>query len=56
METEVSEYALIAIISIMTEKKKIYLVEFHSCIFKAIKFNYNMRNKELLAVFKVFYK
>jgi len=36
------------------EEKKVYLIIFHSYMFKATKLNYNIHNKELLVVFKVF--
>ena len=35
-------------------EEKVYSVAFHSCTFKATELNYDMYNKELLAVFKVF--
>jgi len=54
METGVSEYALIAILSIITEEKEVHLVTFYSCMFKAVKLNYNIYNKELFVVFKAF--
>jgi len=55
METNILDYALIAILLIMMEKKKVYLVTFHSYIFKAIELNYNIYNKKLLIIFEVFY-
>jgi len=39
----------------MMEEKEVYLVAFHSCIFKAIELNYNIYDKELLMIFKAFY-
>ena len=55
VETNASEYTLIAIFSIITKEKKIHSVIFHSCIFKAIELSYNIYNKELLTVLKAFY-
>ena len=55
VETDTSEYILTAIFSIMIEEKKVYLVTFYSCTFKATKLNYDIYNKELLVVFKAFY-
>ena len=54
METDISDYALITILSIM-EEKEIYLVVFHSYIFKATELNYNMYDKKLLTVFEAFH-
>ena len=50
-----SEYVLTAILLVITEEKEVYSVIFHSCIFKPIKLNYNLYNKELFAMFKAFY-
>jgi len=50
-----SEYVLAAILLVITEEKEVYSVIFHSCIFKPIKLNYNLYNKELFAMFKAFY-
>jgi len=55
VETNTSEYALIAIYLIMTEEKEIHPVTFYFYTFKATELNYNMYNKELLIVFKVFH-
>jgi len=55
METGASEYALTAILSIITEEKEVHLVAFYSCMFKAAKLSYNTYDKELFAVFKAFY-
>jgi len=55
VETDVLEYTLTAILSIMTEEKKVYLVAFHSCLFKAMELNYNIYNKELLIMFEAFH-
>jgi len=52
VETNISKYTLIAILLILTEE--VHLVVFHSCSFKAIELNYNIYNKELLMMFKVF--
>jgi len=52
VETNISKYTLIAILLILIEE--VHLVAFHSCSFKAIELNYNIYNKELLMMFKVF--
>jgi len=54
METDASDYALAAILSIMTKNNEIHPVAFHSRTFSAPKLNYNVHDKELLAIFKVF--
>jgi len=47
-------YALTAILLVITEEKEVHLVAFHFCIFKATKLNYDTYDKELLMVFKAF--
>ena len=54
VETDVSEYTIIAILSIIIKEKEIHLVVFYSCIFKATKLKYDMHDKELFTVFEVF--
>ena len=54
METNASDYALAAIFSIMTKDNKIYPIAFHSQMFSALELNYNIHDKELLAIFEVF--
>jgi len=55
VETNILDYALITILLIIMEEKKVHLVTFHSCIFKAIEPNYNIYNKKLLIIFEAFY-
>jgi len=55
VETDTSNYTLIAILLIMIEEKAVHSVAFYFCMFKAIEINYNIHNKELLVVFKAFY-
>jgi len=55
VETDNSNYALIAIISILMKEKEVHLVTFYFCTFKAPKLNYNTYNKELFAVFEAFH-
>jgi len=55
VETDISEYALIAIYLIMIEEKEIHLVTFYFHMFKATELDYDMYNKKLLTVFEVFY-
>jgi len=54
METDASDYALTAILSIMTKDNEIYPVAFHSWTFSAPELNYNVYDKELLVIFKAF--
>jgi len=54
METNASDYALAAILSIMTKDNKIHPVAFYSWTFSALELNYDIHNKELLAIFKAF--
>jgi len=54
VETDVSDYALTAILSIVNKENEVHLVSFHSCTFTMVKLNYNIYNKELLAIFEAF--
>jgi len=54
VETDASDYALAAILSIMTKDNEIYPVVFYSWMFSTLELNYDVHNKELLAIFKAF--
>ena len=54
METDASDYALTAILSIVNEENEVYLVTFHSCTFIAMELNYDTYDKKLLAIFEAF--
>jgi len=54
METDASDYALTAILSIVNEDNEVHLVIFHSCTFIAVELNYNTHDKKLLAIFEAF--
>ena len=54
METDASDYALAAILSIVNEDNEVHPVAFHSHTFTAAELNYNTHDKELLAIFKAF--
>jgi len=54
VETDVSDYALAAILSIMTKDNEIHPVAFHSRAFSAPELNYDVHDKELLAIFEAF--
>jgi len=54
VETDASDYALAAILSIMTKDNEIHPIAFHFQTFFALELNYNIYNKELLVIFEVF--
>jgi len=54
VETNASDYTLAAILSIMTKDNEIHPVAFHSRTFSAPELNYEVHDKELLAIFEVF--
>jgi len=54
METNASNYALAAILSIMTKDNEIHPIAFYSQTFSTLELNYNVHDKELLAIFEVF--
>jgi len=54
METDASDYALAAILSIVNEDNEVHLFVFYSCTFTAVELNYNTYDKELLAIFEAF--
>jgi RNase H-like domain found in reverse transcriptase len=56
VETDASDYAIAAILSIMLSDGEIHPVAFHSRTLTAPKLNYNTHDKELLAIFEAFQK
>ena len=54
VETDESDYALGAILSIQTDSGEIHPVAFHSRTFSAPELNYDTHDKELLAIFDAF--
>jgi len=54
METDASDYALAAILSIVTKDNEVHPVAFHSRTFSAPELNYDVHDKELLAIFEAF--
>ena len=54
VETDASNYALGAILSITLDSSEVHPVAFHSCTFSAPKLNYDTHNKELVAIFEAF--
>jgi hypothetical protein len=55
IETDTSDYALAAILSIITPDNEVHPVAFHSRTFTAPKLNYAIHDKELLAIFEAFH-
>ena len=54
METNVSDYALTAILFIINKENEVHLVTFHFHTFTVIELNYNTHDKELFAIFEAF--
>ena len=54
VETDASDYALAAILSIVNEDNEVHLVAFYSRTFTAAELNYDTHNKELLTIFEAF--
>ena len=55
IETDASDYALAAILSIITEDDQLHPVAFHSCSFSTSELNYNVHDKELFAIYEAFH-
>jgi RNase H-like domain found in reverse transcriptase len=54
LETDSSNYALGAILSVYTPDGEIHPIAFHSCSFNSAELNYGTHDKELLAIFEAF--
>jgi len=54
VETDALDYTLAAILSIVTKNNEIHPVAFHSRTFSASELNYDVHDKELLAIFEAF--
>ena len=54
VETDASDYALAAVLSIRTPDSDYHPVAFHSQMFKDTKMNYDVHNKELTAIYDAF--
>jgi len=48
METDASDYALTAILSIVNKDNKVHSVAFHSCTFTMVELNYDTITNKLL--------
>src|SRR5882724_3889183 len=54
VETDASDNALAAVLSIMTSNGELHPIAFHSRTFSALELNYDVHDKELLAIFEAF--
>jgi len=54
VETDASDYALAAILFIVDKDNEVHPVAFHSHTFTAVELNYDIYDKELLAIFEAF--
>jgi len=54
VETDVLDYALTTILSIVNKENEVYPVTFYSYTFTIAELNYDIYDKELLAIFEAF--
>ena len=54
MEANALDYALAVILSIVNEDNEVHPVAFHFYTFTIVELNYDIYDKELLAIFKAF--
>ena len=54
LETDASDYALVAILLVFTTDGEMHPITFHSRSFNPAELNYDTHDKELLAIFKAF--
>src|SRR5882724_1715210 len=54
VKADASNYALATVLSITTLNGKLHPIAFHSWTFSTLELNYNMHDKELLALFEAF--
>jgi hypothetical protein len=54
VETDASDYAIAAILLIITDDGELHLIAFHSRTFTTSELNYDTHDKELLAIFEAF--
>ena len=55
VETNTSNYTIIGILSITYEGNQLHPIAFYSCTLLPPELNYDMHDKELLAIFEAFY-
>jgi len=54
VKTDVSDYTLVAILSVTTPSGELHPVTFHSRTFKMAECNYDVHDKELCAIYEAF--
>ena len=54
VETDASDYALVAILSAYDMEGALHPIAFHSCTFTGPELNYDVHDKELSAIFEAF--
>ena len=54
VETDTSDYTLVAILSAYDTEGVLHPIAFHSHTFTSLELNYNVHDKELLAIFEAF--
>jgi hypothetical protein len=54
VKTDASDYVLAVILSMSTPDGELHLIVFHSWTFSGAKLNYDVHDKELLAIFEAF--
>src|SRR5467141_1552427 len=54
VETDASDYALTAVLSITNPNGELHPISFHSQTFSALELNYDVHDKELLVIFEAF--
>ena len=54
VETDASDYALVAILLVYDTEGALHPIVFHSQTFTSPEINYNIHDKELLAIFEAF--
>ena len=54
METNASDYALTTILSMYNADGELHPIAFHSCTFSGAELNYDVHDKELLAIYEAF--
>src|SRR5258708_10026433 len=54
VEMDVSNYAIVGILSVTTEDGEIQPVAFYSCTLQSAEWNYDMHDKELLVIHEAF--
>jgi len=54
VKTDASDYTLTTVLSITTSNGELHLIAFHSQTFSALELNYDVHDKEPLAIFEAF--